>query len=231
MTSGTGVMSSDFSQQRDTMVEGQLRTRDVTHVPVVNAFREIPRELFVPDSRRSLSYIDEDLEVLGPVGGAPARYLIEPAVFARLLQLGAIKSSDLVLDVGCATGYSTAIISRIASFVVGLEANADLVAKASGTLAELDCGNASVQVGDMETGYAAHAPYDLIVLQGSVEYVPDALLDQLREGGRLVAVLGNGNAARAHLFIKDGGIISQRPDFNAAIHPLPGFRLERGFVF
>lgn len=231
MASGTGVMSSDFSQQRDMMVEGQLRTRDVTNVPVVNAFREIPRELFVPEARRSLSYIDEDLEVFAPVDNAPARYLIEPAVFARLLQLGAIKSSDLVLDVGCATGYSTAIISRIASFVVGLEANADLAATASATLAELDCGNASVQVGDLEAGHAAQGPYDLIVLQGSVEYVPDALLDQLGEGGRLVAVLGSGNAARAHLFIKDDGVVSRRSDFNAAIHPLPGFLLERGFVF
>src|SRR5690606_14291329 len=120
--SGTGAMSSDFSQQRDTMVEGQIRTRDVTHVPVQNAFRAIPREYFVPEDRRFLAYMDEDLEVLPATAGSPARYLTEPAVFALLLQLADIKPSDLVLDVGCATGYSTAIISRIASFVVGLEA-------------------------------------------------------------------------------------------------------------
>jgi len=224
-------MTSDFSQQRDTMVEGQLRTRDVTNVSIVNAFREVPREYFVPESRRSLSYIDEDLEVLARSGTSPARYLTEPVVFARLLQLGALKSSDLVLDVGCATGYSTAIISRVASFVVGLEVDPALAERASTTLAELDFGNATVAVGELAGGYPGQAPYDLIVIQGSVKYVPDALLGQLGEGGRLVAVIGTGNAARAHLFVKDGGVVSQRPDFNAAIHPLPGFMRDKGFVF
>lgn len=224
-------MNSDFSQQRDTMVEGQLRTRDLINVPVLNAFREIPREYFVPESRRSLSYIDEDLEVLPRSESSPARYLTEPAVFARLLQLGAIRSSDIVLDIGCVTGYSTAIISRIASFVVGLEVDPALAERASATLAELDCANATVAVGELAAGYNSHAPYDLIVLQGSVEYMPDTLLDQLGEGGRLVAVLGTGNAARAHIFVKDNGVVSDRSDFNAAVHPLPGFQLEKGFVF
>ena len=229
--SGTGVMSSNFSQLRDTMVEGQLRTRDVTHVPVLNAFRSIPREYFVPDSRRSLAYLDEDLEVAPRSAESPARYLVEPAVFARLLQLAGIKSTDLVLDVGCATGYSTAILAHIASFVVGLESDADLAQKASTTLSELDCGNATIVNGPLTAGYAGHAPYDLIILQGSVDYVPDALLQQLSDGGRLVAVIGTGNSARAHIYVKTDGVVSQRADFNAAIHPLPGFQLETGFVF
>lgn len=224
-------MNSDFSQLRDTMVEGQIRTRDVTNVPILNAFRALPRENFIPESRRSLSYIDENLEIVPQGAGNAARYLMEPAVLALLLQLGGLKSTDLVLDVGCATGYSTAIISHVASFVVGLEVDPGLAEMASATLAELDCGNVAVAVGPLEAGYAAHAPYDLIVLQGSVEFVPDSLLNQLGEGGRLVAVIGRGNSARAHLFIKDGGIVSQRPDFNAAIRPIPGFMLEKGFVF
>lgn len=224
-------MSSNFSQLRDTMVEGQLRTRDVTHVPVLNAFRSIPREHFVPESRRSLAYLDEDLEVVARTAESPARYLLEPAVFARLLQLAGIKSTDLVLDVGCATGYSTAIIAHVASFVVGLEEDSDLAAKASATLAELDYGNATIVTGPLTQGYTGHAPYDLIVLQGSVDYVPEALLAQLSEGGRLVAVIGTGNAARAHIFVKTDGVVSERADFNAAVHPLPGFQLETGFVF
>lgn len=224
-------MSSNFSQLRDTMVEGQLRTRDVTYVPVLDAFRAIPREHFVPESRRSLAYLDEDLEVAARTAESPARYLMEPAVFARLLQLAGIKSTDLVLDVGCATGYSTAILAHIASFVVGLESDADLAQKAAATLAELDCGNASVVNGPLAAGHADHSPYDLIVLQGSVDYVPDALLGQLSEGGRLVAVIGTGNAARAHIYVKTDGVVSQRADFNAAIHPLPGFQREIRFVF
>ena len=224
-------MSSNFFQLRDTMVEGQLRTRDVTNVPVLNAFRAIPREYFVPSERRSLAYLDEDLEISARSVESTARYLMEPAVFARLLQLAGIKSTDLVLDVGCATGYSTAILAHIASFVVGLESDAVLAEKASATLSELDFGNVTIVNGKLAAGYAGHGPYDLIILQGSVDYVPDALLEQLSEGGRLVAVIGTGNSARAHIYVNTDGIVSQRADFNAAIHPLPGFQLEAGFVF
>ncbi|WP_163271961.1 protein-L-isoaspartate O-methyltransferase family protein [Chelativorans alearense] len=224
-------MNADFSVQRAKMIEGQLRTRDVTNVPLLEAFRETPREAFVPSRRRSLAYIDEDLEVSAATEGQPARYLMEPAQFARLVQLAGVKPSDLVLDIGCATGYSTAIISRISSFVVALECDPALAETAASTLAELDCVNVTVVTGPLEKGHPSEAPYDVIFIGGAVETVPDAILDQLGEGGRLVAVVGHGNAARAHLFVKEDGVLSWREEFNAAVKPLPGFEREKGFVF
>lgn len=224
-------MSSNFSQLRENMVEGQLRTRDVTNLAVLQAFSEVPREEFVPESKRPLAYLDEDLEIVPRQGAVRGRYLMEPAVLGRLLQLAGVCSTDLVLDVGCATGYSTAVISRVASFVVGLETDAALAEKASSTLSALGYGNATVVTGPLEAGHPAHAPYDVIILQGSVDYVPEALLNQLGEGGRLVTVIGTGNSARAHIFVKVEGVVSERADFNAAIHPLPGFQKEPGFVF
>jgi len=224
-------MNADFSVQREMMIEGQLRTQDVTFAPLIQAIREIPREAFVPSRRKSLAYMDEDLEIAPASGGSVARYLMEPARFGKLVQLAEVKPSDLVLDVGCATGYSTAVLSKIASFVVGLECDPALAETASSLLAELDCINTSVVTGELKEGYADESPYDVIFIGGAVDYVPDSLLAQLAEGGRLVAVIGRGNAAKAHLFIKEGGLVSSRADFNAAIKPLPGFERETGFVF
>ncbi|UUP19300.1 protein-L-isoaspartate O-methyltransferase family protein [Nitratireductor thuwali] len=224
-------MTADFSEQRDKMVEGQLRTQDVTHVPLLEAMREIPREAFVPGRRKSLAYIDEDLEILPAVQGAPPRFLMEPAPFAKLVQLAGVKSSDLVLDVGCATGYSSAVLSKVASFVVALECDPQLAETASATLADLDCVNVTVVTGPLEKGYPDEAPYDLIFIGGAVDFVPDELISQLGEGGRLVAVVGHGNAARAELFVKEDGVVSSRRAFNTAVRPLPGFSREPGFVF
>ncbi|KFB09862.1 protein-L-isoaspartate O-methyltransferase family protein [Nitratireductor basaltis] len=224
-------MSVDFSKQRENMIEGQLRTQDVTNVRLIDAVRAIPREEFVPGRRKALSYIDEDLEVAAASGGQPARFLMQPAQFGKLVQLADVKSSDFVLDVGCATGYSTAVLSKIASFVVAVECDEALAEGAASTLAELDCVNVTVVTGALEKGHAKEAPYDVIFVGGAVEEVPQALLDQLGEGGRLVAVVGHGNAARAHLYLKEDGIVSSRAVFNSAVEALPGFQREVGFVF
>lgn len=224
-------MNADFSVQRAMMIEGQIRTQDVTNVPLLEAMREIPREMFVPGRRKNLAYMDEDLEVASAADGSPARYLMEPARFAKLVQLAQVKPSDLVLDIGCATGYSTAVLSKVSSFVVALECDSQLAGVAESTLTELDCVNVSVVNGLLEQGYPAEAPYDMIFLGGAVEEVPPALLEQLAEDGRLVTVIGHGNAAKAHLFVKDDGVVSSRPAFNSAIKPLPGFKKEAGFVF
>ncbi|WP_265518998.1 protein-L-isoaspartate O-methyltransferase family protein [Nitratireductor luteus] len=224
-------MSADFSQQRAKMVEGQLRTQDVTHVPLLEAMREIPREAFVPGRRKALAYIDEDLEISPAGEGAPARFLMEPAPFAKLVQLAGVKPSDLVLDVGCATGYSSAVLSKVASFVVALECDPQLAESASARLADLDCVNVTVVTGPLEKGHPDEAPYDLIFIGGAVDLVPDELISQLGEGGRLVAVVGHGNSARAELFVKEDGVVSSRRAFNTAVRPLPGFSREAGFVF
>lgn len=221
----------DYAAARTKMVDNQIRTTDVTSHSVLNAFLSVPREAFVPAELKPLAYIDEDMQVCPAQNGNPARYIMEPSPLAKLLQLAAITKDDVVLEIGCGAGYAAALLSLIAGSVVATESDESLVAKASEKLSELGYDNVAVVSARLEDGYAAEAPYDVIFVNGSVEQLPDGLLSQLREGGRLVAVVGYGNAARARLYIKNGGITSYTEYFNAAVKPLPGFRRAAEFVF
>lgn len=221
----------DFAAARIKMVDNQIRTTDVTSHSVLNAFLSVPREDFVPAKLRPLAYIDEDMQIAEAANGQPARYIMEPSPLAKLLQLGAITKDDLVLEIGCGGGYTAAILSQIAGSVVAVECDESLAAKATATLADLGYDNVAVVTGALEQGYAAEAPYDLIFINGAVEEIPQGLLDQLREGGRLVAVVGYGNAARARVYIRHGASASFTEFFNAALKPLPGFRRAAEFVF
>jgi protein-L-isoaspartate(D-aspartate) O-methyltransferase len=223
-------MNIDFTGQRVKMVDGQVRTTDVTNLAIISALLEIPREEFVPERSKALAYIDEDILLTEP-GSAPPRYLMESSPFAKLVQLAEVSPSDVVLDVGCATGYSAAVLSRLSSQVIALESDAELISQATEKLSDLGCDNVAVVEGALQDGYPGEAPYDVIVLEGSVGAVPQALLDQLKEGGRLVAVEGYGNAGKARIFLKTGSRIAGRYAFNAAIKPLPGFEIVRGFEF
>ena len=218
-------MTIDYTGLRTKMVDGQVRTTDVTNLPLLDAMLEVPREAFVPTSRKSLAYLDEDLEL------APGRYLMEPSPFARLVQLAGVRRADSVLDVGAGTGYSSAILSKIAGEVVALESDAPLAAAARLALAEAGCESVEVVEGGLAAGHPARAPYDVIMLEGAVEQVPEALFAQLRDGGRLVTVEGLGNAGVAKLYVKHKGVVSGRPAFNAAIRPLPGFHTAPVFEF
>lgn len=224
-------MSADFSERRVKMVDGQVRTTDVTNAPLLDAMLSVPREAFVGAGQRDLAYIDEDIRISDGADGGGARYLMEASPLAKLLQLAEIDASDSALDVGCGTGYSTALLSRLARSVVGLESDPTLAEAAKATLSAQGCDNATVVTGPLPQGYAAKAPYNVILIGGSVEDVPAALLDQLAEGGRLVAVEGQGNAGVARLFFKNGGVVTGRRAFNAAIKPLPGFERVRAFEF
>ena len=206
----------DFAELRRGMVDGQVRTNDVTDHRIVSAMLEIPREHFVPANLKSLAYIDDDLMIRAPSADAPARYLAEPMILARLVQLADIEEGDHVLDVGAGTGYSAALISRLAQQVVALEEDADLAAAATATLADLGVHNVAVMQGKLAGGWAPEAPYDVILVNGSVDLVPQVLFDQLKEGGRLIAVVGHGGAGRASVFTKVAGSVSQRVAFNAA---------------
>lgn len=210
------------------MVESQVRTTDVTDAAILSAMFEIPREEFVPAQWRSLAYIDEDIEISA---GQPGRVLMQASPFAKLIQLAEVRAGDLVLDVGCGSGYSTAVLAHIAGFVVALENDQTLVAEAGSRLAALGYENVSVVEGPLPAGHAAQAPYDVIVVEGAVDEIPDALFGQLKDGGRLVAVVGEGPVGRATLWRKDGESVSSLAVFNAAVGPLSEFRREPVFEF
>jgi protein-L-isoaspartate(D-aspartate) O-methyltransferase len=215
----------DFTALRQRMVEGQLRTNRVTDEVVIAAIQDVPRELFVPRALRSVAYVDDDIEI------GNGRYLMEPMVFARLLQLAEIAPTDLVLDIGCGTGYSAVVLGRLANSVVALEGDPDLAQRASELARELGAANVSVVKGALEAGYPNQAPYDVIFLDGAAAEIPPAILGQLAEGGRMVAVATGAGVGRATLITKSGGQVSSRPVFDAAIRPLPGFAPKARFVF
>ena len=218
-------MTTDFSALRLHMVDGQLRTTGVTALDVLDAFLEVPREAFVPARLRELAYLDEDLEV------APGRYVMEPSPLARLIQLASVKPGDVVLDAGCATGYSSAVLSRLATSVIAVESDQHLADSASAALLDLGFDNVVVVSGPIAGGYPSEGPYDVILIGGSVDEVSQTLFDQLRDGGRLVVVEGRGNAGSAKLYIKEGAVVSGRSVFNSAVRPLPGFAKKTEFQF
>jgi protein-L-isoaspartate(D-aspartate) O-methyltransferase len=218
----------DFAQARRTMVDGQVRVNDVTDAAIISAMLEVPREKFVPEARASLAYIDEDLCVQEAEGGRPARYLMEPMALARLLQALEITPDSRVLDVGCATGYSSAVLGHIAGSVIALEENAAL---AAGAKKLLRAGNVEVVSGQASAGWPAAAPYDAILIGGAVEEVPDALTAQLRDGGKLAAVIRKDGSPKAMLYVRTGDHVSARRLFDAAIPALPGFEAPKSFVF
>ncbi|MFD0917458.1 protein-L-isoaspartate O-methyltransferase [Pseudahrensia aquimaris] len=220
----------DFEKARITMVDCQIRPNDVTSHDVLRAFGEVPREMFVTAAQKPLAYIDEDLAI-STNGAGEDRYLMEPTPMARLVQLADVTKDCIVLDVGCATGYSTAVLSRLCNSVVALECDSELVERASRSLTELGYDNAVVVEGPLEKGYPSEGPYDAIFIGGSVDYVPDAFLSQLKEGAKLVCVEGQGNSAVAKLYLREGGVLSGRVAFNCAVRPLPGFARASEFVF
>lgn len=215
----------DFEAARIKMVEHQIRTTDVTSHSVLRAFLSVAREAFVPEKAKPLAYLDADIEL------SPGRYLMEASPLAKLLQAAEITKDDKALEIGTGSGYVAALLSRLAGSVTALESDPALAELAAGNLKSLDCQNVDVVTGELTKGHAPNAPYTLIFVNGAVEEVPSALLDQLTEGGRLVAVVGYGNAAQAKILLKEHGAISESSRFNLSVKPLPGFGKIREFVF
>jgi protein-L-isoaspartate(D-aspartate) O-methyltransferase len=225
----------DFARQRLTMVESQLRPNEVTDARLLAAMRTLPREAFVPERLRALAYMDEGIEVFPSIDGAPARFLLAPMVLARLVQLAAVEPQDAVLDVGCATGYSAAVLARLGRSVIGLEPEPELAEAARGTLRDLGIENVDIVEGALARGHPEVGPYDVILLNGSVPELPETLISQLKEGGRLAAIVSRGadiaSQGKACLFVKVGGEASGLPHFDAGARPLPGFLPEPCFSF
>ena len=219
---------SGFSTARLKMVDGQVRTSDVTDRRVLDAMMAVPREAFVPASRQALAYLDLDLDVSE---GAAKRFLIKPALTGKLLQAAEIGESDTVLVVGCATGYLAALVANLAAQVTATECDSALAATAKAALAGLGLANVTCKAAACAEGDAAAAPYDVIVLNGATEVTPDGLLGQLKEGGRLVGVSAESRPPRAMIVTHTHGEFGHRALFDAAAPVLPGLERAASFVF
>ena len=222
----------DFAAARRMMVDGQVRTSDVTDPRIIAAMLELPRERFVPETRSDLAYLDFDVPVTEAARGKPARCLLKPMVLAKLVQAAAVQASDHVLDVGCASGYSSALLARLARSVIALEEEEEaLVRLARENLKAIGADNVTVVAAPLTQGWQGAAPYDVIFLNGTTEIAPDALTRQLKAGGRLAAVLGRAPTGQAMLYRSVGGDVSGWPIFDAAAPLLPGFAAPPAFVF
>jgi protein-L-isoaspartate(D-aspartate) O-methyltransferase len=216
---------TDFSAERRHMVDGQVRTADVTDLRVISAMLEIPREHFVPPASAALAYLDIDLAV----GDIASRRLLKPMVLAKLIHAADLSPTDRVLDVGCTTGYAAAVIARIAGQVVALEEDASLAKVARTALALLP--NVSVVTGPLVNGVPQGAQFDVILLEGATEVEPLAFCSQLKDGGRLVCVLGVAPGTKAMLYRRSGDEMGGRAIFDATAALLPGFGKPPVFAF
>jgi protein-L-isoaspartate(D-aspartate) O-methyltransferase len=216
----------DYSAARHMMVEAQLRTNRVVDPALLAALESVPREIFVPRALVGGAYVDGAI----PIG--KGRAMMEPMVLARLLQESKIKSQDVVLDLGCGSGYAAAVLSHVASTVVALEVDVELAALANAALASLAVDNVAVVTGSLCDGDAAHGPYDVIIVEGQIAAIPAALFDQLADGGRLAVVEDNGDGpGRAKLYSRFGATLSHRVLFEASAPRLPGFATPARFEF
>ncbi len=219
----------DFELARENMVDCQIRTCDVTDHELISAMLSVPREAFVPAAKKSLAYIDEDMALDGI--STDKRFLMQAASFAKLAQLVSVEKNDVILVVGSGAGYCAAVLSLLGSSVVAIEEDKALVEFSSEVLTKHNFMNVAVLNTTLSGGYASEAPYDVIFIEGSIETLPEAYLNQLAEGGRLVCVEGQGNAALAKLYTKKSGLVSERDVMNCAVKPLPGFRKAKEFSF
>jgi protein-L-isoaspartate(D-aspartate) O-methyltransferase len=218
---------SGFVTARQKMVDGQVRPSDVTDIRILDAMLAVPREAFVPASQRALAYLDIDLDV----GAGAKRFLIKPLVTGKMLQAAEIKEGDKVLVAGTAAGYTAAVVARLAGQVFATESDPAEVAKASAVLADLGLSNVTFRATAAAEGDSASAPYDVIVLDGATEIVPERLYGQLKEGGRLVGVFANTKPPRAMIVTHTHGDFGTRALFDATAPVLPGLERLPAFVF
>lgn len=215
----------DYSDARTRMVDGQVRTADVTRYGVIDAMLTVRREAFVPAAMKPVAYADTQI----PLNGG--RVILDPRAFGKMLDFLAIGPKDLVLDIGCGLGYSTAVIAHIAEAVIGVEEDPAMAAEAADTLSHEGFDNAVVTEGRLAEGDAAHGPYDVIIIEGGIGLLPDALVGQLKEGGRIAAIFVDDAAGQARIGLKSGGRIAWRHAFDATAPILEGFAAEPSFQF
>lgn len=208
---------TDYAARRTTMVDTQVRPSDVTKFPIIDAMLSVPREEFVPDALREAAYMGEHLDLGG------GRVVLDPRTFSKMLDTLDVQGDDLVLDVGCALGYSSAVIARIAEAVVAVESDPEMAAEAQAVLSRQEIDNVIVQQGELAQGAAQHGPYDAIILEGGIQELPGTITDQLKEGGRIVSLFMDGTLGVVRIGHKIGGRIDWWDEFNATAPVLAGF--------
>ncbi len=216
---------TDYAALREIMVDRQVRTADVTLYPIIAAMLDVPREAFVPEALRPVAYLGEHVPL------APGRVLLDPRVFAKLLDALNVGPGDLVLDVGCGYGYSTAVLARMAEAVVAVESEAAMAAEAEALLSAQGVDTVVVHCGPLAEGVAAHGPFDVILIEGAIEVLPPALEAQLKPGGRIAAVFVDGARGQARLGLRTETGIAWRRIFDATAPVLPGFAAAKEFEF
>lgn len=208
---------SDFSKQRTMMVDTQVRPSDVTKFPIIDAMLNVARERFVPEAAKNTAYMD------GPIPFAAGRTMLEPRVLAKMLDAVNVQPNEMVLDLGVGLGYSSALLSRLAEAVVALEEDEDLAKEAETTLAEVEADNVAVIQGTLSEGAAKHGPFDVLIVEGAVAELPQSLIDQVKEGGRIAAIFQTGALGVCRIGFKRAQSVDWRDVFNASADILPGF--------
>lgn len=215
---------TDFDTNRTMMVDTQVRPSDVTKFPIIDAMLTVRREAFVPPSRKEVAYVDANIAL------SPSRVILEPRSLAKMLDALDIQQEDMVLNVGAGLGYTAAILSRMSEAVVALEEDADLASEAEAALGQQGADNVVVIEAALTEGAAKHAPFDVVLIEGAVEQVPEALISQLKEGGRIAAIFSSGALGECRIGYKMDGRVSWRMAFNAGAPVLPGFEAARAFA-
>ena len=215
---------TDYAARRTMMVDTQVRPSDVTKFPIIDAMLSVPREAFVPTALREAAYMGENLDL------GEGRVMLDPRTLAKMLDALEIENDDLVLDIGVAYGYSAAVIACMAEAVVGVEEKPSVIAEAQRTLSEQGADNVVLHEGPLAEGAPEHGPYDVITVQGAVEHLPEALIAQLKEGGRIVCLFMEGALGVVRIGYKIDGRMNWRYAFNAGAPVLPGFERHAAFT-
>ena len=215
---------TDFETRRRMMVDTQVRPSDVTKYPVLDALLEVRREMYVPDALRDVAYMDNSITL------GENRIVLEARTFSKILDTLDIQQDEMALDIGCGLGYSAAVLGKLCEAVVAVEEDETLASEAEAILGSEGADNVAVVGGALTAGAAKHGPYDVIILEGAVEEMPEALTDQLKEGGRIAAVFMDGALGMVRVGLKTGGTISWRFAFNATAPVLPGFSKAASFA-
>lgn len=221
--------AGDALTQRLNMVESQVRPSDVTDRRILRAMSDIPREAFVPAQHKAVAYMDDAVPLILSSQGRVQRALLPPRTLAKMIQRAAIEADHAVLDVGAGTGYTAAILARMARKVVALEVDSTLAERATATLAAEKIANVTVKTGPLGAGSKTDGPFDAILVDGAVTDIPQDLLDQLKEGGRLVAVLADGGPGKVTVWIRSHGTYTSTEAFDATAAILPGFEKKPAF--